>query len=111
MLENTSCSTEIEEDKVILKKDLDFICRVVPTCTWTIQDYTVAYFQNRSRAYMCEINGVKKEVLAPIFDMLNHSKTPNSTFKYCDQRKGFCLIATADIDEGLEVATSYGTKQ
>jgi hypothetical protein len=50
-------------------------------------------------------------VLAPIFDMLNHSKTRNSTFKYCNTRKGFYLVACEDIKEGQEVATSYGIKQ
>ena len=40
---------------------------------------------------MYNIDGVEKEILAPIFDMLNHSKTKNADFKYCDTRKGFYL--------------------
>ena len=43
MLENTSCRTEIEEENEIIKSDFDFICRVVPTISWTIEDYKIAY--------------------------------------------------------------------
>ena len=40
--------------------------------------------------------------------MLNHSDNATATFEYCDEKKGFCLLASSDLPENVEIFDSYG---
>ena len=53
-----------------------------------------------SRIFGIQVNGVKTDGFVPYADMLNHKRPKQTTWYYCDKRKGFIIEASDDIPRG-----------
>ena len=41
--------------------------------------------------------------------MINHANNASASYEYCDQMKGFCLLASSDLPEYAEIFGDYGS--
>lgn len=63
-----------------------------------------------SRIFGISINGNKTDAFVAYADMLNHRRPRQTSWQYCDQRKGFIIEALEDIKRGDQIYDSYGKK-
>lgn len=61
-----------------------------------------------SRIFGLQIDNVKTDAFVPLADMLNHKRPKQTSWSYCDERKGFIIEAQEDIPRGEQVYDSYG---
>lgn len=102
---------QVHEKIEDIKTDYDFICREVPEFSqFTLKDYSEVRMIVSSRIFGITVNGVKTDGFVPLADMLNHKRPKQTTWYYCDERKGFIIEAGDDIPRGEQVYDSYGRK-
>jgi len=53
-----------------------------------------------SRIFGITVDGVKTDVFVPYADMLNHKRPRQTSWFYCNERKGFIIEACEDIQRG-----------
>lgn len=63
-----------------------------------------------SRVFGIVVEGAKTDALVPVADMLNHHLPKQTSWYYCDRRKGFVIQSLREIEAGAEVFDSYGQK-
>jgi hypothetical protein len=63
-----------------------------------------------SRVFGIMVEGVKTDALVPVADMLNHHLPKQTSWFYCDKRKGFVIQSLREIEPGTEIFDSYGQK-
>jgi len=74
-------------------------------------DYLWAYATIKSRTAEVLVDGEKANLLAPNFDLFNHSDAvrPGSSHFFDQQRKALVVVATCAYAEGAQAFISYGT--
>ncbi|MEZ4309430.1 MAG: SET domain-containing histone-lysine N-methyltransferase [Polyangiaceae bacterium] len=63
-----------------------------------------------SRVFGLRMGGTKREALAPLADMMNHSASPGVDWEFDDASGEMRMIAVEPIARGAEVHDSYGEK-
>jgi histone-lysine N-methyltransferase SETD3 len=63
-----------------------------------------------SRSFRVELDGQETTVLAPLLDMVNHARGPNTRLDYDADGKAFRLIAQRAHPPGEEVCCDYGRR-
>jgi len=73
-------------------------------------DYLWAYATVKSRAAELRVDGVPTRLLAPHFDLFNHSDNiaPGSSHYFDNDRRALVAIAAKPYDEGEQAFISYG---
>ena len=63
-----------------------------------------------SRIFGIQIEGIKTDGFVAYADMLNHKRPRQTSWSYTDEKQGFIIEATEDIQRGEQVYDSYGKK-
>ena len=74
-------------------------------------DYLWAYATIKSRTAEVLVDGEKANLLAPNFDLFNHSDAvrPGSSHFFDQQRRALVVVAARDYAAGEQAFISYGT--
>ena len=99
-------------DKIAdIQTDYDLICKEVPDFKqFPLLEYSEVRMLTASRIFGISVNGVVTDGYVPYADMLNHKRPRHSTWYYSDERGGFVIEASDDIERGETVYDSYGKK-
>ena len=93
--------TQIHEKIEDIRVDYELLCREIPEYTqFSLNEYMEVRMMVSSRIFGIVVNGVKTDGFVPYADMLNHKRPRQTTWYYCDQRKGFIIEACDDIPRG-----------
>jgi protein-histidine N-methyltransferase len=110
-LENTHMVHMVETKIEDMKKDYDVICKEVPCFTeFPFEEYQQMRLLVASRIFGIDVDGVKTDGFVPYADMLNHKRPRETSWTYCNDRKGFIIEALCDLERGQPVHDSYGRK-
>ena len=63
-----------------------------------------------SRVFGIVVEGAKTDALVPVADMLNHHLPKQTSWYYCDRRKGFVIQSLREIEAGAEVLSDVVTR-
>ena len=63
-----------------------------------------------SRIFGIQIDGKNTDALVAYADMLNHKRPRQTSWYYCDDRKGFVIDSLTAIKRGEQIYDSYGKK-
>ena len=92
-----------------IKKDFWKICEHNPSFkNFTLKEFARVIIS--SRIFVISINNVKKDVLVPFADLLNHKRPRQTQWYYDDAINNFVIQVTEDIMKGSEIYNSYGKK-
>ena len=93
------------------QEDYMAICKVDASFTkYTFIDFCKARLCVSSRVFGINIDNQETEALAPLADMINHSKDRNACWTYSNERAGFLIRAEVPIGKGEQIFDTYGTK-
>lgn len=94
-----------------IKKDYDLICEEVPEFQqFPLQEYSEMRMMIASRIFGIQVDGKNTDALVAYADMLNHRRPRQTSWYYCDERKGFVIDSLDVIRRGEQIYDSYGKK-
>eukprot|EP00471_Norrisiella_sphaerica_P012008 CAMPEP_0184503210 /NCGR_PEP_ID=MMETSP0113_2-20130426/51755_1 /TAXON_ID=91329 /ORGANISM="Norrisiella sphaerica, Strain BC52" /LENGTH=472 /DNA_ID=CAMNT_0026892661 /DNA_START=130 /DNA_END=1548 /DNA_ORIENTATION=- len=77
---------------------------------WTLKDFAWARYTVLTRTFGVEIEKKEATVMVPLADMANHEFDRPSRWKYDDVSKGFVVKIVRDLDKGMNLTDTYGSK-
>ena len=100
----------LEDDWDKIKESLKSTTSTSPLSSCTFEDFTWARVVVISRIFGYEIKGRKTEALVPLADMLNHSESPGTCWKFNETDRCFQIDAERRIYSGNNIMDTYGPK-
>mmetsp|Transcript_12412 Transcript_12412/g.30546 ORF Transcript_12412/g.30546 Transcript_12412/m.30546 type:complete len:476 (+) Transcript_12412:301-1728(+) len=86
------------------------VVSAVKKAGWTFEDFAWARYTVLTRTFGVEIGKKEATVMVPLADMANHEFDRPSRWKYDDYKKGFVVKVVRDIEPGINLTDTYGSK-